>query len=397
MILNVWEYGRHVGVLESTADQGVLFHYTTAASRGISLSLPLSNRVYSQKECLPFFSGLLPDGNQRIRMAKAVHVSSQSVMRLLQRYGRDIAGSLQILSDDEIPDDDASYIPMPEEEIGKRILSSDTIPLMASENRSVRLSLAGAMDKMPLYHEGNIWYLPSGSAASNVIIKPNREYAANEYICSLIANSCGLNVPDTSLVNFGDQPTFVTKRFDRVEENGVVSRLHQEDFCQALGIDPEKKYEEDGGPGYAQCLSLLKSCSSLPILDIRHFLECAVFNYLIGNCDAHAKNFSMVYTLESTSKPRLAPFYDLVCSTIYPDLSRDMAMKAGKHRNIDRITKEDLLSIDGDSKLMNAIVTDISSRICSSFESVSTMIPESLRPIFDSIANDCELRIQKLK
>ncbi|MCQ2411710.1 MAG: type II toxin-antitoxin system HipA family toxin [Sphaerochaetaceae bacterium] len=396
MVLNVWEHGRLVGTLESTPNQGVLFQYASTATRRISASLPLSDKVYSQKECLPFFSGLLPDGDQRVRMAKAVHVSSESVIRLLQNYGRDIAGSLQILPQEESPDDNSSYIPISEAEIERKILSSATVPLMANQNESIRLSLAGAMDKMPLYKNDTGWFLPSGAAASNVIIKPDGEYAANEFVCSLIAKACGLNVPQTSLNYFGAQPTFVSKRFDRIEENGVVKRLHQEDFCQALGVDPEKKYEEDGGPGYKDCLSLIVAESALPLIDVRRFLECAVFNYLLGNCDAHAKNFSLLYALENTRKPRLAPFYDLVCSTIYPDLSRRMAMKAGKHRDIDRITKEDLLSIDDDSKLMRAVLKDVTSKFAAALDSLDGTIPDGVKPLFERIASDCRSRVNRI-
>lgn len=396
MVLNVWEYGRLVGTLESTPNQGVLFQYASTATRRISASLPLSDKVYSQKECLPFFSGLLPDGDQRVRMARAVHVSSQSEIKLLQHYGRDIAGSLQILPEEEKPEDNSSYIPISESELENRILSRQTVPLMVSQNESIRLSLAGAMDKMPLYRSDAGWFVPSGAAASNVIIKPDREYAANEFICSLIAKACGLNVPQSFLNSFGSQPTFVTERFDRVEENGVVKRLHQEDFCQAMGIIPEKKYEEDGGPGYKECLSLIVNESSLPLIDVRRFLECAVFNYLLGNCDAHAKNFSLLYALENTRKPRLSPFYDLVCSTIYPDLSRNMAMKAGKHRDIDRITKEDLLSIDDDSRLMRAVLKDVSSRFESALDSLDDTIPMGLRALYERINLDCRSRIRKI-
>lgn len=396
MVLNVWEYGNLVGKLESTPNQGIVFRYTSNATRSISTSLPLSDKTYTQKECLPYFSGLLPDGEQRERLARAVHVSTESVMKLLMNYGRDIAGSLQIIPEDENPSDEIIYIPISEAEIEQRILSSSHISMMANSNDRIRLSLAGAMDKMPLYKKGEFWFLPSCNAASNVIIKPSKEYAANEYLCSLIAYQCGLPISESQLMKFGSQPAFVTTRFDRKEAEGIVKRLHQEDFCQALGIVPEKKYEEDGGPGFKECLSLIYNESAFPLVDIRRFLECTVFNYLIGNCDAHAKNFSFLYTLESTKKPRLAPFYDLVCTTIYPELSRQMAMKIRKTRDIDRITKDDLLFIDNGSKLMFEIIKDIPIRFKNSLDKVRNSIPEELEPLLLRITEDSNHRLQKL-
>ena len=145
------------------------------------------------------------------------------------------------------------------------------------------------------------------------------------------------------LSSFEDQPVLIIKRYDRLEENGKLIRIHQEDFCQALGIMPENKYEEEGGPSFASCIRLIENNSSDPIRDLEAFLEMGIFNFFIGNCDAHGKNFS--FLMFEDGRIRLAPFYDLTSTAIYPELDRNTAMKYGNEKRLDRITYQDLVKI----------------------------------------------------
>ena len=110
--------------------------------------------------------------------------------------------------------------------------------------------------------------------------------------------------------------------------------MHQEDFCQALSIPPELKYENEGGPSMAHCLAILNQYSQSPIADRQEFLRRVIFNYLIGNADAHGKNYSLLYT---THAPILAPAYDILCTEIYPNVSMKMAMKIGDKYDPDAI------------------------------------------------------------
>jgi serine/threonine-protein kinase HipA len=116
--------------------------------------------------------------------------------------------------------------------------------------------------------------------------------------------------------------------------DGTITRLHQEDFCQALGFPPERKYQQEGGPLLRDCISLLREWSTVPVLDIRDFVDGLIFNVLIGNADAHGKNYSMLYKGASR---RLAPFYDLVCTLAWPELSKNLSMKIGKGKSLDEI------------------------------------------------------------
>jgi serine/threonine-protein kinase HipA len=154
-----------------------------------------------------------------------------------------------------------------------------------------------------------------------------------------LARAVGMDVPDAALVSFGDSLAYVVKRYDRVEAEGGIKRLHQEDFCQALGVSRVHKYEENRGPGFAACGQLLLRPEVVDAAGARDdIIRCALFNYLIGNCDAHAKNFSLTY--DKDAGIRLAPFYDLVSTRAYPNLSSRFAMSIGKTWEYDEVGKD---------------------------------------------------------
>ncbi len=150
-----------------------------------------------------------------------------------------------------------------------------------------------------------------------------------------LAHSLKIDVPKTDIHWVGNTPYFLVERYDRIKTtDGTIKRLHQEDFCQALGIMPELKYEREGGPGIQKSMGLLENFSSQPVADQRSFLHRIVFNYLIGNADAHGKNFSFLY---KRNTPDLSPAYDMLCTAIYPNLAQKMAMRIGKEYDPDKV------------------------------------------------------------
>jgi serine/threonine-protein kinase HipA len=204
----------------------------------------------------------------------------------------------------------------------------------------LRLSLAGSQSKLPVLAPDAILALPLGNTPSTHIIKPEPErfpgLVANEVLCMTLAKAVGLNVPPVSIRPVGNKPCIVVQRYDRtIEAKGSVTRVHQEDFCQALGFPPERKYQQEGGPLVRDCIGLLREWSTVAALDIRDFLDGLIFNVLIGNADAHGKNYSILYRKRDR---RLAPFYDLVCTLAWPELSKTPAMKIGKSDSIETIT-----------------------------------------------------------
>ncbi len=159
-------------------------------------------------------------------------------------------------------------------------------------------------------------FLPLKGTPSTHIIKPEIEdfpdSVLNEYFCMQLSSECDLNTAKSSILKLKDTLFYVTTRYDRLVENDEVKRLHQEDFCQLLGVDPSVKYESEGGPNLIQCFKLLRELE-LTATDTIQFLDKVIFNFIIGNGDAHAKNFSILYTDEG---PRLAPSYDLLATVV---------------------------------------------------------------------------------
>ena len=197
------------------------------------------------------------------------------------------------------------------------------------------MSGAGAQDKLMIAFKDRKIAIPTGSAASTHIIKPAikgfEETVQNEFFCMTLAKAVGLPAPNVEIFWLNERPYYLVERFDRhFESDGTVTRIHQEDFCQAKHVPPEIKYECDGGPSVEQCFALLDQridAGKMPGKYRLVLLQGVMFNYLIGNGDAHAKNFSILYQQGAES---LAPFYDLLCTMIYSNnLKAKMAMKIG--------------------------------------------------------------------
>lgn len=196
-----------------------------------------------------------------------------------------------------------------------------------------------------------------------------------------------LNVPETKVKDFDGTLAFLTKRYDRTKVNGETIRLHQEDMCQALSVIPENKYEEDGGPGINRIKDLLIKITKTPLLECRSFAKAIVFDFLFGNCDAHGKNFSLLYAEDSSLC--LAPLYDLLCITIYDELSRKLAMKIGREKIIDRVTRLDIIEcgIVGKKEMTNILDYFISS-LPSIFKKAEDELEDFAQPTLALIKKD---------
>jgi len=303
------------------------------ASVPISQSLPLRPEPFNHRETRPFFAGLLPEAEKRELVARALGVSDRNDFALLDRIGGECAGAITLVHPGEMP-------PLVPKEADYRLLDEDALerildvlpdrPLLAGEE-GVRLSLAGAQDKLPvLVVDGRI-ALPLHGAPSTHILKPPirrfEDTVFNEGFCLALAKAVGLNAVSAEIRAIGDRPFLLVARYDRVREaDGAVRRLHQEDFCQALGIVPELKYQSEGGPSLRQCFELVRNVAARPVVDLARLLDAVLFNLFVGNRDAHGKNFSLLFTDEGL---QLAPLYDVLSTDVYPGLSPRLAMKIG--------------------------------------------------------------------
>ena len=213
-------------------------------------------------------------------------------------------------------------------------------PLLAG-NDGLPLSLAGAQAKIPVVLDGNP-ALPAPGQPTTHIIKPEIERFAssvqNEAWCMTLAARVGLPTAHAEARQAEGHPYLLVQRYDRVTtEGGITSRLHQEDACQALGVPPERKYAAEGGPAFRDLFALTRGYVRVPALAVLNLVDVAIFNLVIGNADAHGKNFSFVL---DDRGPRLAPFYDLLSTIQWPALASRMAMRLGSAGTIDEVTKD---------------------------------------------------------
>lgn len=333
--LKVYLSDDYVGVLTQEITGRLTFKYDQgyldSNSPSISLSLPKEEKEFKDHRVKSFFSSLLPDDLLREKLAKYLGVSNKNPFALLREVGGECAGALSLHTKEGMfsneNEDEELLTPKKLEEVIHLLRKR---PLLAGED-GLRLSLAGAQDKLAIGFKEGLVSIIKGKSPTTHILKPSidriHDSVENEVFCMRLAQMVGIEAPNTLTVEAENSKGFVVERYDRVvNKDGSVDRIHQEDFCQAMGIPPEMKYEREGGPSIESCLKLIESKLSFPAKDKLKFIERVIFNYLIGNSDAHGKNFSILY---KDGKALLAPAYDLLSTDIYPELSKNMAMKIG--------------------------------------------------------------------
>lgn len=338
--LAVWMHGTQVGVFSRRRDV-FSFQYTADAVAGgagrplLSVSMPTRSRPYRGKLPLVFFDGLLPEGEIRRMIAHDFALDTDDVFGLLRELGRDCAGALIILPEGEHPAPPGQPEPISRDEVARRLRDLRFHPL--GVDRRVRVSLAGMQEKLLLARSEEGWGLPVAGAPSTHILKPAHPLLplsiANEALCLRTARHLGMRVANIEIAELADVPALVIERYDRASTPDGVARLHQEDFCQALGVAPEDKYEARGGPSLRQCAELLRRWARNDQLE--HLLDALLLNVLVGNADAHAKNFSLLHGPDG--QITLAPVYDVMTTVHYPGVDPVPGMYVNGIREITRI------------------------------------------------------------
>ena len=345
--------GKITGNNPSDAGFRYLDEYRFNAGVPISISLPLQEEPFSAEQTASFFEGLLPEGFTRRTVAQWMHVDEGDYLSILHGLGRECLGALCIAEDGEVLD--ASYEPITDSQV--RDLAAEGAVKSAEMVTNSHLSLTGASGKVGLYYDaaGNSWYLPLGTAPSTHIVKQSHvrleALVTNERLSLMTAARCGLDTPNCSIINTGGgeehEVLFATQRYDRVFDPGCQKisglprpyRLHQEDFAQAMGVPAAYKYERKPGDYLKRMFEILRKYSSDPVADQLKLWDTIVFDYLIGNTDAHIKNFSLLYG-KDFRQIRLAPAYDIVSTVIYGQSTRDMAFSIGGAVSIDDISRD---------------------------------------------------------
>lgn len=333
------------GIVGSLRQAGQVLEFTYAApwlaregAFPLSPRLPLREEPWQGDEVLFFFSNLLPEGPVLDALLQLRRLPHGNVYRQLEAFGRECAGAFAIVPEEEAAErlPEGTYLEYSREQLTEDLQRlRENIPLLGS-HAELRLSLAGAQNKIPVrYADGRLW-LPADGAPSTHILKPalqpERPFpdsVANEAFCMRLAGELGLSVPEVVVLR-DPEPLLLIERYDRQTSGGRIERMHQLDMCQLAGVLPSQKYESDGGPGFRGCFELVDAWSVAPAADRLQLVDWTILNYLLGNADAHAKNLSMLYSPDG--RLRLAPAYDLLATGYWDQLSDKMAMQIGGER-----------------------------------------------------------------
>ena len=373
--LNVFSGQALVGQLTESEAQGLCFQYVRTwladkAAKSLSPELPLDEQIFSGDTVASFFQNLLPEGEILQFISRAAHISGDNTFGLLERFGGDTAGAFSVLPEGVLPSATAHYLAVSQGEIGQWLEHSRGIPLNINGEQA-RMSLSGAQDKITVFinAQGEM-AIPLGAAPSSHIIKPSIKHrhdvpntAMNEFMIMTLAREMKLDVAEVNYLS--ELNAVIVTRFDRkTDAKGQLTRLHQNDLCQLLGLLSNKKYESEGGPTLKACFNAVLKHSSQPAKDKKRLIEWVVFNVLVGNMDGHAKNLSL---MRGDDKTKLTPFYDLICTAVYPQLSQKLAFKIGgenrpqwlMRRHWERFAQE----IDTKPTLVISIINGLSKRM----------------------------------
>lgn len=384
----------------------------------VSECLPLQKETFKPSEHLPFFDGVLPEGPVRTELSRRFQVAPSDALGLLERIGGECVGALAFCSSD-----DESMLQNPHyrqlELADVESLQKSGVIAVADEMQASRLSLAGAQSKMGWFLPQGInpgeaaltdWAVPINSAPSTHVVKvadrDHLDLPYNEHACMEVARMCGL--PTAASWIMKDVPgVLVSQRYDRhwsdapkfIDGISVPWRLHQEDFCQMLGWPSYLKYEKDPTICYARiCGKLISAVSTDPIGDARLFARQVAFDYLVGNCDSHLKNHSMLYLPDWRTR-KLAPVYDIVCTTIM-GYDRDLGMDIGDHRCIDEVNPEDFELLAEDLKLPTKLLRRDCATLLERFPNAFASIIDQggqLADVAQCIFDDAHERLRVLK
>lgn len=362
--LTVWWNERIAG--ELAIDRGGAMHFAyvpawlaDAAAPPLSQAIPKQEAPFPDAVCKAVFGGLLPEEAQRTAVARALGVSPDNPFRLLQALGGDVAGALAFLPEGEtppVPDLAHPAQPLDDAALASLLERLPRVPMLAGEG-GARLSLAGAQGKLPVVlMEGRV-AVPRPGETSTHLIKPEPErfpgLAANEAFCLALARAVGLDAARGEWREVQGRAYLLVGRYDRTGVPGggqaATARLHQEDFAQALGVPSHRKYAAEGGPTFRDSFTLLRSAATRPAREVLKLADAALFNLVIGNADAHAKNFSLLR--RENGEVVLATLYDLVATRVWPELSARLAMRLGGAATLEELDAESFVRFAGDAGL----------------------------------------------
>jgi serine/threonine-protein kinase HipA len=323
--LEVLLNGRAVGQIRMAGSGAITLQYAQSwldweYSLPISLSLPLREQVHQGAPVIAYLENLLPD-NQAIRerVAAKVKANGTDAFSMLEKIGRDCVGALQFVSGEPPTYSALEGDAVSDAQIADMLRNLAIAPL-GIEDDDFRLSLAGAQEKTALLKQDGVWIRPHGMTPTTHILKTQlghlpsgidlSDSVENEFLSMTFCRAMGADVAEVEIVDFEDVRALSITRFDRRwAKDGRLLRLPQEDFCQALGVPPSRKYQMDDGPTVNDCMRLL-AASDRPTQDQSAFFQAQILFWLLGATDGHAKNFSLA--LRPGGGFQMTPLYDVL-------------------------------------------------------------------------------------
>ena len=295
----------------------------------VSLTMPMTQARHGPQVTVPWLMNLLPEGEPLRVVTRALGVAQEDILGLIANLGRDLAGALT--TGEPRRGDAPALTPLPPAALARIIEELPARPFLVGEE-GVSMSLAGAQEKLPLAMVADGLAIPVNGAASTHILKPDNPRlpgsVQNEALCMVLARRCGLAVAPVTTGRAGARSYLLVKRYDRAGSDAGVQRLHQEDFCQALGKPPAAKYQHNHsgvrGPSTADMFGLVRE--HMTAREITQLLDAVIFNIAIGNVDSHAKNYSL---LLQPRRSVLAPLYDLMTGLTWPNITLNHAQDIG--------------------------------------------------------------------
>ncbi|MES9830282.1 MAG: type II toxin-antitoxin system HipA family toxin [Candidatus Thiodiazotropha sp.] len=420
-VLDVYVGSSKVGQYSRAPSGATSFRYdpTWLSSKRafpISLSMPLSDRIWSGEGATSYFDGLLPDDRAvREKIAACEHADSAGIFDLLAVIGRDCVGALRFVPEGLDPGDPAkmAYRPVSDDEIAARLASLATNPLgILVDEDDFRISIAGVQEKTAFLRVDNQWQLPIGPTPTSHIFKPAMKEGPNgadfsdtpwnEWLCLVLCRALGLETANAEVRLFDGKPVIVVERFDRVWQDGVLYRLPQEDICQALGFPPMRKYQSDGGPGIIDVLGFLNGAIA-PYEDRLAFMKAQIVFWLLAAIDGHAKNFSIFLT---PGGYKLTPLYDVMSAAPYPEypvqkIKLAMAIGQKGYYRLSQIQLRHFFQTGQKAGLceqdMDSIFSDLAGRLDDAIAEVAAMAAangmseSTCSPILDGVSKRAKL------
>lgn len=315
-------------------------------------------------------------------MARALGVSKGNDFALLRALGGDVAGALTLWAEGEAPPtagDHASPEPLGDKTLVALLDELPKRPFLAGRE-GLRLSLAGAQNKIPVVLVDGAIALPAPGQPTTHILKPPIERfpgtTENEAFVMALAAELGLVVAPAEARVVSDRRFLLVTRYDRARDaTGRITRRHQEDFCQALGIPPENKYAAEGGPTFKTCFDLLRRVATRPVIEVLKLFDAAIFNLIVGNADAYGKNYSLLYGPDGAT---LAPLYDLLSTVAYPDLSPKLAMKIARCATLEEVDDTTWSKFAADAGLAAPLVRRRVKELAAAAADQALRVPEKI-------------------